>query len=129
MNNLQPVPMPVSELADRYTIAILKFDRLPDTEIDKSLLSMQIEYYKQGLPSSPESLDLINSLYKVNGQMWDAEHDIRRAMDQTLGLEEIGRRAIVIRDLNKTRVSIKNQLTNLCNQPEFLDCKMNHASS
>lgn len=129
MNNTQPVPMPVAELADRYTIAILKFDRLPGEEIDKSLLSKQIEYYKQGLPSSPEVQELITDLHKINGQMWDAEHDIRKALDETLGLEEIGRRAIVIRDLNKIRVSIKNQLTKLCGQPEFLDCKMNHASS
>jgi len=60
--------------------------------------------------------------------MWDAEYDIRKGLDEKLGLEEIGRRALLIRDLNKKRVSVKNQITKIVKQPEFQDCKMNHVS-
>ena len=127
---LQPIAMPICELCDRLTIAQLKLVRLPDAEIDKELLQKQIDYYKSGLDENqPELKKRLEELFEINGKMWDAEWAIRKGLDESLGLEEIGRRALLIRDLNKKRVAIKNQITNLVNQPEFADCKMNHASS
>ena len=122
--------MPICELCDRLTIAQLKLDRLPDEEIDKVGLQKQIEYYESGIDEkNKELLTQLLKLHKVNGLMWDAEYAIRKGLDADLGLEEIGRRAIHIRDLNRDRVAIKNEITVLANQPEFQDCKMNHASS
>ena len=122
--------MPICELCDRLTIAQLKLDRLPDEEIDKAGLQKQIEYYESGINEKNKGLlDLLLKLHKVNGLMWDAEYAIRKGLDADLGLEEIGRRAIHIRDLNRDRVAIKNEITVLVDQPEFQDCKMNHASS
>lgn len=130
MSKVKPVAMPICELCDRLTIAQLKLHRLPDTEIDKAGLQKQIEYYETGIDTDNIKLrDLIFDLYEINGQMWDAEYDIRKGLDDDLGLTEIGRRALAIRDLNRTRVAIKNQITELVNQPEFKDCKMNHISS
>lgn len=122
--------MPICELCDRLTIAQLKLDRLPNEEIDKAGLQKQIEYYESGIDEKNKGLlDLLLKLHKVNGLMWDAEYAIRKGLDADLGLEEIGRRAIHIRDLNRDRVAIKNEITVLADQPEFQDCKMNHASS
>lgn len=122
--------MPICELCDRLTIAQLKLDRLPDDEIDKVGLQKQIEYYESGIDEkNKELLTQLLKLHKVNGLMWDAEYAIRKGLDADLGLEEIGRRAIHIRDLNRDRVAIKNEITVLADQPEFQDCKMNHASS
>jgi hypothetical protein len=122
--------MPICELCDRLTIAQLKLDRLPDEEIDKVGLQKQIEYYESGIDEkNKELLTQLLKLHKVNGLMWDAEYAIRKGLDADLGLEEIGRRAIHIRDLNRDRVAIKNEITVLADQPEFQDCKMNHASS
>lgn len=130
MSKVKPVAMPICELCDRLTIAQLKLHRLPDTEIDKAGLQKQIEYYETGIDANNIKLrDLIFDLYEINGQMWDAEYDIRKGLDDDLGLTEIGRRALKIRDLNRTRVAVKNQITELVDQPEFKDCKMNHASS
>lgn len=124
------VPMPICELCDRLTIARLKYTRLPDDQLDKDLLVKQMNYYNQGVPKdNPELLILIDKLHRINGLMWNAEHELRKGMDQELGLEEIGRRAIQIRNLNRDRVAIKNQITILCGEPEFQDCKMNHASA
>jgi hypothetical protein len=121
--------MPICELCDRLTIAQLKHARLDDSEIDKNLLAGQIAYYKRGVPVDDRLNELINSLLDINGQMWDAEHDIRKGVDDSLPLEIIGERAIKIRNLNRIRVSIKNEISLLFQQPEFLDCKMNHLSS
>lgn len=126
---VRPIAMPICELCDRLTIAELKKSRLPDHEIDKDLLQKQIDYYAKGIDAfNVELRNCIFELSKINGEMWDAEYDIRKGLDEQLGLEEIGRRALRIRDLNKKRVSVKNQITKIVKQPEFQDCKMNHAS-
>jgi hypothetical protein len=130
MSNVKPIAMPICELADRLTIAQLKKERLSDLEVDKDGLQKQIQYYEEGIDSDNVQLrELILDLQDINAQMWDAEYDIRKGLDEDLGLNEIGRRALRIRDLNRIRVTIKNKITELVGQPEFADCKMNHASS
>lgn len=128
--NIQHIPMPICELCDRLTIAVIKLERLPDDEINKQLLTRQIEYYQNGIDYENAKLtELIDELLTANKNMWDAEHDIRKGLDGNLGLEEIGKRAIKIRDLNRKRVAIKNRIADEVSQPEFKDCKMNHISS
>ena len=128
--SIKPIPMPICELCDRLTIALLKAERLSDDEIDKDGLAKQIDYYTEGIDkTNPELQALINKLLDANKKMWDAEHAIRKGLDDDLGLEEIGRRAINIRDYNRERVAIKNDIADLVSQPEFKDCKMNHVSS
>tara|TARA_B100000700_G_C14602727_1_gene649873 strand:- start:81 stop:461 length:381 start_codon:yes stop_codon:yes gene_type:complete len=118
---------PIPEVADRYTIAILKIERLGPSEIDIEDMKKQIEYYKQGLDLANSDLSkLVNDLYQINGQMWDAEHAIRKGQDENLGLEEIGKRAIKIRDLNRIRMKVKNDIIELTGDG-FKDCKMNYA--
>lgn len=128
--NVNVVAMPICELCDRYTIAQLKLERLPDSEIDKAGLSRQIKYYDSGIDRSlPGMIDLLCNLLEINASIWDAEAAIRQGLDADLGLSEIGSRAIRIRDLNRIRVRIKNQIAELTKQSDFVDCKMNHASS
>tara|TARA_R110000851_G_scaffold52690_3_gene125298 strand:- start:7039 stop:7428 length:390 start_codon:yes stop_codon:yes gene_type:complete len=128
--SVKEIAMPISELCDRLTIAQLKLERLSDDEINKKELQKQIEYYESGVDMDrPRLVSLVIDLHKINGQMWDAEYAIRKGLDNDLGLAEIGRRALKIRDLNRVRVSVKNEITEIVGQPEFKDCKMNHASS
>lgn len=128
-NNTKIVAMPICELCDRLTIAKLKLQRLSTDQLDKVLLQQQITYYENGINyNDPKICDLIVALSDINGQMWDAEHDIRKGLDTELGLAEIGKRAIKIRNLNCIRTAIKNKITILVGQPEFSDCKMNHLS-
>ena len=128
--SVKEIAMPVSELCDRLTIAQLKMERLGDDEINKNELQKQIEYYESGVDTKNKTLvGLIVDLHEINGKMWDAEYAIRKGLDSDLGLEEIGRRALKIRNLNRVRVKVKNDITEEAGQPEFKDCKMNHASS
>ena len=124
---MKSIITPIPEVADRYTIALLKIERLDASEIDVDEMQRQIDYYKEGLDlDNPELTDLVDKLYRVNGLMWDAEHAIRKGQDEGLGLEEIGTRAIHIRDLNRDRMKVKNDIIDLTGDG-FKDAKMNYA--
>ena len=124
---MKPIITPIPEVADRYTIALLKIQRLDASEIDVDEMQRQIDYYKEGLDlDNPELANLVDKLYHVNGLMWDAEHAIRKGQDEGLGLEEIGTRAIHIRDLNRDRMKVKNDIIDLTGDG-FKDAKMNYA--
>ena len=69
----------------------------------------------------------LEELYIINGKIWDLESDIRRGKEGLLGLEEVGRRAIAIRELNKNRIAVKNRITEATGLG-FRDVRMNHAS-
>ncbi len=124
----KPIITPTPEVADRFTIARLKIERLDKSEIDIDDMQRQINYYKDGLDlDNPELSKLVEDLYIINGRMWDAEYAIRKGQDDNLGLEEIGRRAIHIRDLNRIRMKVKNDIIELTGDG-FKDCKMNYAN-
>ena len=124
---VKPIITPIPEVADRYTIALLKIERLSADEIDMDDMRKQIDYYRDGLDlEDPELAQLVEDLYDINGEMWHAEHAIRKGQDENLGLEEIGRRAIYIRDLNRRRMKINNDIIELTGDG-FKDCKMNYA--
>ena len=128
MQTTVPVHMPMSELCDRYTIARLKQQRLSDDQANQFDLRAQVDYYKQGINDSDFHLgDLIVKLEKINGKIWDAEHNIRKGLDDEVPLEEIGRRALVIRDINMQRIAVKNEIAEYVGQAEFTDVKMNYA--
>lgn len=119
---LEMIKMPISEIADRYSICLLKSERLKNENIEAELnaLKDEISQYKS-------IYDFVERLYKVNGEIWDLESDIRSGKEEKLGLEEVGRRAIMIRDLNKQRISIKNEIVECFNEG-FREIKINHAS-
>lgn len=119
--------MPLPEILDRLVIVRLKAERIKDDEKKKEL-----EFYKKELENYRKKGFLIKDewlekLYEVNGKIWDLESDIRKGKEGLLGLEEVGRRAIKIRNLNKIRISIKNEITELTGSG-FKDVKVNHAS-
>ena len=87
----------------------------------------QLEYYKKGIDfTNTQLIKLSQDLYKINGRIWDTEGSIRAGLDEELGYDEIGKRAVRVRDLNRERMSIKNDITELTGEG-FKDCKMNYA--
>ena len=124
-----PIPMPMSELCDRLTISMLKLKRLTAEEADHVALQQQIDYYNRGIDTTDwQLLQLLAELVEVNGQIWDAEHSIRKGLDDHSPMDEIGRRALVIRDINMRRIAIKNRIAQHTQQAEFTDVKMNYAN-
>lgn len=96
---------PVIELIDRLAIADVKFQR---TEANREELSW---YMNQ---ASNLNLDSINELYNelvaIHHQIWDLESELKTGREAELPLEEIGRRAIAIRDHNNKRIALKNAI-------------------
>ena len=92
--------MPISEIIDRYTITKLKSERTDeDVAEELRLYKKEVDNYNVNLE------DYIDQMYIINGKIWDTEGDIRRGVD--LPLEDIGRLALKVRDLNCQRNSIK----------------------
>lgn len=114
--------MPISEIADRYSITLLKSERIEGVNLQDELNT-----YKQELNKYNDIQPFIDRLYNINGEIWDLESDIRKGKENLLGLEEVGRRAIMIRGKNKIRVGIKNEMVEKYEEG-FKDVKMNHAS-
>lgn len=119
--------MPIGEILDRYSIAILKKERA-NAENEKEIfdLNKEIENYKNMNEEIIENY--IQKLIEINGQIWDLESDIRKGKEGLLGLEEVGRRAIKIRENNKIRVTYKNEIVEIFEEG-YKDIKINHVSS
>lgn len=117
---------PISEILDRYSIALLKKERLQiDNDQELSDLSAEIDNYRK---INTVVDGYITNLKEINGKIWDLEFDIRKGKEGELGLEEVGRRALLIRENNKIRVGYKNDIVEIFNVG-YKDIKMNHVSS
>jgi hypothetical protein len=122
---------PLPEAVDKLTILMLKRERLLD-DAQKQSVEREYQYYlavldayrKDGIDVKQEWTD---DLYKANGKCWDLEAAIRQGRDAELGLEEVGRRAIQLRDLNKIRIAAKNRIAEECGM-DFFEVKVDHAS-
>lgn len=113
--------MPIGDIIDRYSICKLKAERLSiDNKTEMDCLWREIEQHS-GV------FDYVEKLYEINGKIWDLESDIRQGNEDILGLEEVGRRAIKIRNFNGIRVQYKNEINSKLNQG-FIEIKMNHGS-
>ena len=94
--------MPLSEIIDRYTITLLKSQR---TDED---VAEELNAYKKEIPEGDSVETFIDRMYEINGKIWDTEGDIRRGVD--MPLEEVGRLALIVRDLNQIRNGIKGEV-------------------
>jgi len=104
-NNMK---MPLSEILDRYTITKLKSERTNEDVFD------ELRTYKTEIDNpdyierSSQIVSFIDRLYGINGQLWDTEKDIRNGVD--MPLDEVGRLALKVRDLNCKRNEIKAEI-------------------
>ena len=115
--------MPLSEILDRYTITKLKLER---TDED---VSEELRTYKREI-DNPDYVDksnqinsFIDRLYEINGELWNTEGDIRKGVD--MPLEEIGRLALKVRDLNCKRNEIKAEIVDTFSEG-FKEIKINY---
>jgi hypothetical protein len=107
------------DVFDRLSILILKLTHNVDIEVIKDELSeLLLEFKVTNLKEAEVFMNLLNT----NSKIWQLEFDIRQGKEQELGLEEIGRRALAIRDFNKQRIAYKNSIS--LNK----EVKINHTS-
>jgi hypothetical protein len=116
--------MPASEIADRFTILLLKVGHgAPATE---EVTAYARACDEDGLRTLPGGMELLTELFMHNAAIWQLETQVRQGKEGELGLEEVGRRALAIRDLNAKRIAAKNRIAELTNG--FREVKIAHAS-
>ena len=100
--------MPLSEILDRYTITKLKSERTNE-DVSDELRTYQAEIDNPDhVERSNQIVSFIDRLYGINGQLWNTEKDIRNGVD--MPLDEVGRLALKVRDLNCKRNEIKAEI-------------------
>jgi len=111
--------MPISEILDRYTITKLKSERTSEDVI------AELYAYRSEIDNYSDSKinNFIKRLYDINGKLWDTEGDIRKKA--ALPLEEIGRLALEVRDLNCERNGIKAEIVEEFSEG-FKEIKINY---
>ena len=115
--------MPLSEILDRYTITKLKSERTNEDVSD------ELRTYKKEVDNpdyverSNQIISFIDRLYEINGELWDTEGDIRKGVE--MPLEEIGRLALKVRDLNCIRNEIKAEIVDTFAEG-FKEIKVNY---
>lgn len=124
---------PLDELLDKRSIIQLKIERIsgenPRLRKEYDDYSNAIQEYIQENVCSLNQVELWHKkLYEANAGTWDLEADIRKGKEGELGLEEVGRRAIAIRESNRVRVRIKSDIVKKTGIG-YGDIKINHASA
>lgn len=104
---------PVIELVDRYAIAVVKHKKTQGANQD------ELDFYLNQINelgidlSDPRLIELIQH----HEYVWNLEDDFKKAKIDSLPLEEIGRRALHIRDVGYIRMELKNSLAELLDDP------------
>jgi hypothetical protein len=104
---------PIIELVDRYSIAQLKFDKTQANQEELDFYIQQLSLFDINVISQQ-----LDDLYYIHGCIWDLEAELKAGKEASLSMEEIGRRAIEIRDNNNKRIALKNIMA------EKLGCKV-----
>ena len=102
--------LPVLELIDRLCIARVKHARTQGAN------QVERDWYEHKLAQLPQSTELdetIQAMTDIHHAIWDLEWQLKSGVEQMLSLQEIGRRAIAIRDHNNKRIAYKNSVANI----------------
>lgn len=114
---------PVVELMDRLAIAEIKLERTNGAN------QTELEWYQA--QAKNYDLTAINEefqqLKEIHNNIWNLEADLKSGMEDKHPLEEIGRRAIAIRNMNNKRVALRNVMAEKLNDA-VREIKFNHAS-
>jgi|688.fasta_scaffold101877_3 hypothetical protein len=114
---------PVIELVDRYTIARVKHERTHGANQE------ELDFYSEQIQEldTVQIQQLLDQLTQIHRDIWNLEDDFKKYRETDYSLEEIGRRSLIIRDLNQHRVAYKNQIADAvgCAVREI---KQDHAS-
>ena len=102
---------PVIELVDRLAIATIKWQRTQSNQEELEWYQQQVAEFDQTVISQ----DML-VLQRIHNAIWELEKELKSGQEQSLSLEEIGRRAIEIRNLNNQRIQLKNKMA------QSLDC-------
>ena len=121
----KPFTYTFGELIDKLSI-ISKKDlfNLPGA---KEELDLMMKWMNDLLPEAAYLILSIIRVTQANADVWHLEHELRNAKEGDFPLSEVGRRAIKIREHNKTRVRYINELNSLAGTKSVTE-KIQHIS-
>lgn len=111
---------PTIELYDRLAIAEVKWEK---TQANLE----ELNWYQSHCKVSADVRELYEDLKDIHRRIWSLESELKTGREHELPLEEIGRRAIAIRDLNNSRINLKNTIAERLNDP-VREIKKDHLS-
>ena len=115
---------PVIEIVDRYTIAVVKHGKTNGANQEE--LNFYLEQMKE---ANINPLDIkVIELIEHHSYVWSLEDDFKKAKIDNLPLEEIGRRALYIRDIGYRRVDLKNDFAKILGDP-VREIKQDHVTN
>ena len=108
--------LPVLELIDRLCIARIKHERTSGANQDE--LDWYEDKYQQliAIMDARQRTTLDHNIAEItviHNQIWDLEWQLKSGVEHLLPMDEIGRRAIAIRDWNNRRITYKNSIAEL----------------
>lgn len=115
--------MSLGDAVDRLTILSLKIYYGEEAAISEH------RYIEKGLDEAGYNGKLITNVIRLgamNQMIWNLENEIRRHGTDKFTLEEIGKRAVKIRDFNRKRVQYKNAISKM--SKDYTEYKINHRS-
>jgi hypothetical protein len=113
---------PIIELVDRLAIAEVKFQRTKANEEELLWYMNQALHINLGKIANE-----YEDLKRIHNEIWSLEAELKTGREAELALEEIGRRAIAIRDHNNKRVALKNLIAEKLSCP-VREIKKDHLS-
>lgn len=128
--------MKMSDVVDRWTILRMKARLTQDVSEELRALDfevMRLLVSKEFTDYPFECLRAISQIMEANAKIWVLEASIRKEFEgddlsaEKLALEDIGRRALAIRNINRIRVQGKKELDTIFNNDP--DVKVDHASA
>jgi hypothetical protein len=113
---------PIIELLDRLAIARIKHQRIGNNQTELDFYQTQARHLDLALVQTE-----LSNLEQIHNEIWELEKELKTGRESELPLEEIGRRAIKIRDWNNKRVGIKNAMAEILSCP-VREIKKDHLS-
>lgn len=96
---------PIFEMIDRLAIAQLKYEKTQSNLDELNWYLAQSKNIDMDIIS-----DKFAQLKDIHRQIWELEKELKSGAEHLLSMEEIGRRAIEIRNLNHRRIDLKNSM-------------------
>jgi hypothetical protein len=115
---------PVIEIVDRYAIALVKHEKTNGANQE------ELDFYTAQINQTgivltdPKLIELIEH----HRYVWSLEDDFKKAKIDSLPLEEIGQRALYIRDIGYMRTYLKNALAESLGDP-VREIKQDHITN
>jgi hypothetical protein len=116
------ITFPVVELIDRLAIAKLKFEITKENKLELEYYELQANKFDLSLVATD-----IDNLIEIHREIWNLEYLLKTGCEDQLTLEEIGRRAIAVRNSNRKRIQLKNCIAEKLNDP-IREIKKDHLS-